>query len=94
MAGTTNFANAAAFSDPRSRFVARGIDLLARNTIVDLHGTVLCHTQTDGMIAPLPYELRPGAKIFRFGGGETSPEIVARAGWWVEHRDCEKPVSL
>ncbi len=49
----TIFANAAAFADPKSRLMATGVDLQARNAITDSHGNVLAYAQTGACCRPL-----------------------------------------
>jgi hypothetical protein len=82
------FANAAAFNEPKSRILAIGTNL--KSAITDPRGNVLCYAQTGGILGPSRYELSPGTKIYRFGGGGASPEIVGRGGWWIEQREFEK----
>jgi hypothetical protein len=78
------FANAVAFSDPNSRMEATGVDLNASNAIVDPRGKVLAYAQTGGMLAPQRYEVRSGAKLYRFVGPGQSPHQAARGRWCAE----------
>lgn len=88
------FANAAAFADPNSRRMASGVDLNPRNAITDAQGNVLAYAQTGGMMNPTRHELRPGQKIFRFGGSGRSAQQVAAGGWWVEQAEFEKMLAF
>jgi hypothetical protein len=89
-----NFANRAAFDDPKSRMLALGIDVSAARAIVDHRGAILAYARTGGMINPERWELRPGSTIYRFGGTGRSAQDVAKGGWWVERREFEQLVSF
>ena len=87
----TIFANSAAFDERKSRMSATGIDLSAARAIVDLHGNVLAHARTGGMINPRRFELEPSTTLYRFGGGSsTSPREVAKGCWWIERPEFEQ----
>jgi hypothetical protein len=88
------FANAAAFDDPKSHLLAMGVDLNTEHAIVDTRGNVLAYKETGGIINPSRYELWPDTKIFRFGGGGRSPDVVAQGNWWIEQREFEKLFSF
>jgi len=88
------FINGGEFNNPKSRLLAMGTDLNARNAITDPAGHVLAYAQTGGMLSPARHELRAGAKIFRFGGAGRPPQVVAAGGWWIEQREFEKLLNF
>jgi hypothetical protein len=88
------FANAAAFADPNSRQMASGVDLNSRHAITDARGNVLAYAQTGGLMSPSRHELRPGQKIFRFGGSRRTAQAVAAGGWWVKQTEFEKILAF
>jgi hypothetical protein len=90
----TDFANSAAFNDPRSRMLAMGADLSEAKAIVDPHGHVLAYARTGGMIEPRRFELNPKSTIYRFGSRGSSPRDVAMGGWWIEKGEFEKLVKF
>lgn len=86
----TNFANAAAFDDPRSALQAMGTNLSENSAIVDAHGRVLAYARTGGIIEKTRLELNPNETIYRFGSSAKSTTEVARGGWWIQKREFEK----
>jgi hypothetical protein len=87
------FANQAAFEEARSRLIAIGTDLSPARALVDASGAVLAHARTGGMIDPVPYKVRTGATIYRFGGAR-APRDVAKGGWWIEQREFDRLVNF
>lgn len=90
----TDFANSAAFNDPRSRLLAMGGDISVSKAIVDPHGHVLAYARTGGMIAPQRFELSPRSTIYRFGDGRKSPRDVAKGAWWMERSEFERLINF
>ncbi|MCP1831701.1 hypothetical protein J2R76_000129 [Bradyrhizobium sp. USDA 4532] len=88
------FGNQVAFHDPSSRMMAAGVDLRKSNAIVDLQGNVLAYAQTGGMMAPTPFEIVPGEKLYRFGSVGAGMHRVAVGSWWLERGAFEKLVSF
>ena len=84
-----NFANQHAFED-NSRRMASGVDLNPLNAITDPQGNVLAYAQTGGMLSPQRHELRPGEKLFRFGGSGRSAQQTATGGWWIADTEFAK----
>jgi hypothetical protein len=85
----SRFANAAAFSAPRSMLQAMGADLSATRAIVDAQGHVLAYARTGGMIDPLRHELHARDTIYRFGSSARSTKDVAVGGWWLQRQEFE-----
>jgi hypothetical protein len=85
----SRFANAAAFSAPRSMLQAMGADLSATRAIVDAQGHVLAYARTGGMIDPQRYELHARDTIYRFGSSARSTKDVAVGGWWLQRQEFE-----
>lgn len=88
------FANDAAFADPRSRHMAMGVNLNARQAITDERGRVLAYVQNGGIMSPMRHRLLPGQKIFRFGGAGQTPQQIAAGNWWIERPEFEKLVAF
>lgn len=86
----TNFANAAAFDDPRSALQAMGTNLSENSAIVDAHGRVLAYARTGGIIEKTRLELNPNETIYRFGSSAKSTTEVARGGWWIQEARVRK----
>jgi hypothetical protein len=83
------FLNQRAFDDPASRKVATGVDLRARNAVVDSKGKVLFYAQTGGILDPRRFELMPGDHVYRFGTASAGALKVAKGGWWIEKKAFE-----
>ena len=85
----SRFANAAAFSAPRSMLQAMGADLSSTRAIVDAQGHVLAYARTGGMIDPQRHELHSRDTIYRFGSSARSTKDVAVGGWWLQRQEFE-----
>lgn len=85
----SRFANAAAFSAPRSMLQAMGADLSSTRAIVDAQGHVLAYARTGGMIDPQRHELHARDTIYRFGSSARSTRAVAVGGWWLQRQEFE-----